>query len=147
VPTVSNQTRKQNSFLVSANQAKQEGEAVMIRILYINDDPAQLLLEEAFEKAGIEVEITVAERIRVAKSYFQEGRVFDAVFMDFKLDCGETAISSGLVKLCLEKGFGEGKKPLIAYSQGHNDQLMAVGCSHSCRWFDLDELVCKFFTV
>ncbi|MEK7151755.1 MAG: hypothetical protein AAB784_03545 [Patescibacteria group bacterium] len=119
----------------------------MIRVLYINDEPAVALLEEAFEQAGIEVEITVAERIRVAKSYFLEGRVFDAIFIDFKLDCGETAISSGLIKLAHEKGFGIGKKPLIAYSQGHNRQLLEAGCSDSCRWYDLDVLVCKLFTT
>ena len=117
----------------------------MIKVLYINDDPAVALLEEAFEKASVEVEIMVAERIRVAKSYFLEGRVFDAIFMDFKLDCGETAISNGLMKLALEKGFGVGKKPLIAYSQGHNHQLLEAGCSDACRWYDVEALVYKLF--
>ena len=119
----------------------------MIRVLYINDDPQELLIKEAFESIGIRIELTVARTSQEAKKFLKNAAKFDTVFMDYKLDGYETAVSSGLVKLCLENGFGVGKKPLIAYSQGHNDALMEAGCTHSCGWFDLDVLICKLFTL
>ncbi len=119
----------------------------MIRILYINDDPAEALLEEAFEKLGITIELTVAEDVSNARKQLAQAEKFDTIFMDYELGGGQTAISSGLMRLALEKGFGAEKKPLIAYSQGYNSELLRDGCSHSCVWYNLDELVCQLFTI
>ena len=110
-----------------------------MKVLYINDDPVEFLLAEAFKKANVEAEIVIAKTINKAREYLPQANDFRVVFMDFNMGCGQTTVSSGLVSEFVNAGF----KMIVANSRSSrfNEWLKEAGCSHLCEPDDFEFFV------
>ena len=110
-----------------------------MKILYINDDPVEGLLAEAFKKAKVEAEIMVAKTIEKAREYLSQADDFRVVFMDFDMGRGQTTVSSGLVQDFVNAGF----KMIVANSRSSrsNEWLKEAGCTHVCEPNDFEFFV------
>ena len=111
----------------------------MITILYVNDDPVEFRLADAFKKVGVEAEIIVVKTIDKAREYLSQASDFRVVFMDFDMGRGQTTVSSGLVAEFINAGF----KMIVANSRSSrsNEWLQEAGCTHVCEPDDFEFFV------
>ena len=116
----------------------------VVRVLYIDDNPAKSVLKELFEDAGFQPEIKVIysfEDIMGLASIVAEYRDFDVAFLDFNL-FGRNSLELGLVQALNDIGFRKGEKPLVACSMDSdsNKELIKAGCTHKTDSFHENHL-------
>ncbi len=121
-----------------------------MRILYVNDAPVPHTLKVEFkEGAGIDLDIAkdlvIARHIKDAEKLLPEAETFDLVLMDYEM-YGQNTVDTGLVQKFVERGFGVGKKMLIANSRAWNKKLMRAGCSHECSPNDFKKFAREHFS-